>query len=271
MFKAPFSFKGRVTRIEFVYSYLIYLIYQISCILFLLTEGKNNNSEIDDISPSKVIVFLIFVALFIPLTCFRFAQGAKRSHDIGNSGWWQLMPFYQFMLLISKGDIGLNRYGNDQEFPLSKKDNTLSAKNIIENSSDKLPNHIFKAPFSFKGRIRRLEYIISYFIFILLSSSIFAIAEEGVFNDIFAGILLIPLFYFRVSQGTKRCHDIGFGFWWQFIPFLSMSLLLSEGVKGANKYGIDPKEILPVRKKIFLFLNQIVMDIQTETYIINYY
>jgi uncharacterized membrane protein YhaH (DUF805 family) len=39
------------------------------------------------------------------------AQGAKRCHDRGNSGWYLLIPFYVFWMLFADSDIGANEYG----------------------------------------------------------------------------------------------------------------------------------------------------------------
>lgn len=53
----------------------------------------------------------IFAFAYIPLIWFFLAQGAKRCHDRGNSGWYQLIPFYGFWMLFADGDAGVNNYG----------------------------------------------------------------------------------------------------------------------------------------------------------------
>ena len=55
----------------------------------------------------------LFGLVYIPLLWFLYAQGAKRCHDLGNSGWWQIIPFYIFWLLFQDGQTGVNKYGNN--------------------------------------------------------------------------------------------------------------------------------------------------------------
>ncbi|MBQ5925806.1 MAG: DUF805 domain-containing protein, partial [Paludibacteraceae bacterium] len=45
----------------------------------------------------------------IPAYWFFFAQGAKRCHDRGNSGWYILIPLYWIWLMI----VGTDRDGGD--------------------------------------------------------------------------------------------------------------------------------------------------------------
>jgi len=94
MFRNPFSFKGRIRRTEFGLSFIIY--YIINNVLVLLS--------------GEVPAFGI---LLIPSLWFSWAQNAKRCHDRGNSGWFQLIPFYILWLIFGDGDIGDNEYGSN--------------------------------------------------------------------------------------------------------------------------------------------------------------
>lgn len=108
MFRNPFSFTGRIRRTEYGLSLLIsYLLNVLISVLIkddllfaVLARGVN--------LPFKIVLLIILI-LFI---WFSLAQGAKRCHDIGVSGWYQLIPFYGFWLLFKKGEVGANKYGN---------------------------------------------------------------------------------------------------------------------------------------------------------------
>ncbi len=93
MFSAPFSFKGRIRRTEYGLSAIIYFI-AYSIVLAMMDS--------------------LPIASFgiIPIIWFYFAQGAKRCHDRGNSGWYQLIPFYALWMLFAEGDQQANSYGN---------------------------------------------------------------------------------------------------------------------------------------------------------------
>lgn len=97
MFSKPFSFKGRIRRQEFGITIIIYFL------ALLIIQNIIDTSE----GPMDFII----LAFFIPLYWFLIAQGAKRSHDIGDSGWYQLIPFYIFWMLLSDSDHGANHYG----------------------------------------------------------------------------------------------------------------------------------------------------------------
>jgi uncharacterized membrane protein YhaH (DUF805 family) len=104
---------------------------------------------------------------------------------------------------------------------------------------------MFKNPFSFNGRIRRLEYVFSLMIAIVVfgfGNLIFSSIDiEGEIREIITIMSLVPLLWFIFSQGTKRCHDLTKDGFFQFLPFYNLSLIFTEGDYGENQYGKNPK------------------------------
>ena len=97
MFKNPFSFDGRIRRTEFGLSLIIYLVFAIILNTFTLIQP---NAQVLNI-------------FFIPLVWFLWAQGAKRCHDLGKNGWWQIIPFYIFWQIFQEGQPDSNEYGEN--------------------------------------------------------------------------------------------------------------------------------------------------------------
>ena len=90
--KHLFSFKGRIGRLEYILTHIICFI--ISYPLYL---GGGD--------------FLLIITLLFAVSWLEISQGAKRCHDLGVSGYWQLIPFYIAVLIFTKGDIHDNEYG----------------------------------------------------------------------------------------------------------------------------------------------------------------
>lgn len=104
---------------------------------------------------------------------------------------------------------------------------------------------MFKRPFSFKGRIRRTEYCLSYLIWTIWNGVTSAMMEtlelsSGAF--LFVLISAIPMIWFLWAQNAKRCHDRGNSGWYQLIPFYVLVLMFGRGEEGSNEYGDNPKE-----------------------------
>ncbi len=93
---------------------------------------------------------------------------------------------------------------------------------------------------NFNGRARRAEYW--YFV---LVNSIISVLLQVIDNA--AGTTFISLVYSlavllpTISVAVRRMHDVGKSGWFMLIPIYNFILAVTEGQKGPNEYGEDPK------------------------------
>jgi uncharacterized membrane protein YhaH (DUF805 family) len=105
------DFAGRSTRAEYWYFALFFaLIYWLLLVGDHLTGTLFESGDLGALSGA----FLLLMA--IP----SLAVGARRLHDVGMSGWWQLInfvPVIGFLMLLfwtlRDGQVGANAYGPD--------------------------------------------------------------------------------------------------------------------------------------------------------------
>lgn len=93
------DFNGRSRRKEYwMFTLFIIIFYIVGIILtqFSIMIGV-----------TLTIIFLI--AMIIP----SFAVSVRRMHDVGKSGWFVLIPIYNFILTLTPGQVGPNEYGPD--------------------------------------------------------------------------------------------------------------------------------------------------------------
>lgn len=98
MFKNPFSFEGRIRRTEYGLSFIIMYVYAFIVGIFVAVVNGGDG---------------LMYLMLVPGYWFLWAQGAKRCHDLGHSGWWQLIPFYGLWMLFGNGEIENNEYGEN--------------------------------------------------------------------------------------------------------------------------------------------------------------
>ena len=78
------DFKGRSNRLQYNSFLLFYIL--VDVFINLVNPNATN------------LNFAIVFALFIPLL----ACEIRRSHDVGRSGWWVLVPFYSLYLMFKE-------------------------------------------------------------------------------------------------------------------------------------------------------------------------
>jgi uncharacterized membrane protein YhaH (DUF805 family) len=96
-------FRGRASRPEFWWYYLVYVIATFIIAFIDSAIGANN-----------VLLLIFALALFLPTL----AVTVRRLHDTDKNGWWvliQLIPIVGWIIIIvfmaSKGTVGDNRFG----------------------------------------------------------------------------------------------------------------------------------------------------------------
>ena len=100
---------------------------------------------------------------------------------------------------------------------------------------------------NFSGRARRQEYWM-FFLFnmIFMYGGIFVLGLiaaliESPFIIFLAYIYIFAVLVPSIAVGVRRMHDVGKSGWYLLIPIYSFILAVTEGDKGPNQYGPDPK------------------------------
>jgi uncharacterized membrane protein YhaH (DUF805 family) len=100
--------------------------------------------------------------------------------------------------------------------------------------------HVLKNYAQFNGRARRSEY----WYFVLFNTLITVVLmgidvalETGFLQALYSLAVLLP----SIAVGIRRMHDVGKSGWFILIPIYNLILACTEGTKGENEYGADPK------------------------------
>lgn len=97
----PFSFKGRIGRLQLILSYVVGFVAWFASFLLFDIEHSDGNGG----------VILLFLACTVAFFWFLYAQCAKRCHDLGKSGAWMFVPFWNVLLFFAEGEEQDNQYG----------------------------------------------------------------------------------------------------------------------------------------------------------------
>lgn len=94
--KKLFSAKGRCGRLE----------YFLTAFVCNLAISVVNLWSKEFILAAVASIILGIVGVWITV-----CAGARRCHDLGHNGWWQLIPLYGIWLVFAKGQPESNEYG----------------------------------------------------------------------------------------------------------------------------------------------------------------
>ena len=98
----------------------------------------------------------------------------------------------------------------------------------------------------FSGRARRKEY----WMFVLFSTTIgvvlgfaegilglFPETTESILGNVYGLAVLLP----SIAVGVRRMHDTDHSGWWILMPIVNLVIACTEGTRGDNRFGPDPK------------------------------
>lgn len=124
------SFNGTIGRLEFFLSLLLFPVFTLSAFVAeeVFRTWANPNSPSDSFA---CFLSVYFCAIYVVTYYLALSQGSKRCHDLGHSGWFQLIPFYCFVMLFQRGINNIDKSDVVQAQDLGIQKTTNNNKTII--------------------------------------------------------------------------------------------------------------------------------------------
>ena len=103
-----------------------------------------------------------------------------------------------------------------------------------------------KRYFDFSGRSRRKEYWMFFLLMMIVNVVTNILASIGGSASMIGAVISIAFFLGSIVPGiavaVRRAHDTDKSGWFMLIPIYNLILAVTEGNKGANRFGPDPKD-----------------------------
>lgn len=147
---------GRITRKRYVYFFVGGILY--AGLLIALQILFSDLQFPEFIRKEKVTMGILGIVILAPFVVL-IAKSVQRCHDLGVSGFYQLIPFFFLFMLFTEGQNCSNKYGTSQ---LKEK---LDKKTLLNNKEESVA--INKTAI-FKMFLLLLFLLLSVFILILL-------------------------------------------------------------------------------------------------------
>jgi len=124
-FKKFFVFEGRASKSEYWY-YVLFLILG-DFVIGIIAYGM--------MSTFLIIIFNLFALVtLIPWI----SAGCRRIHDVGKSGWWQLIPIYNFILCVQDSSSGTPQRSSSRSRDYSEAPRSRSGKKDLTDELEEL-------------------------------------------------------------------------------------------------------------------------------------
>lgn len=102
----------------------------------------------------------------------------------------------------------------------------------------------FKKYAVFEGRATRKEYWMFVLFNLIINIGLSMIESRG--NNLLSSLYGLVVFLPSLAVGIRRLHDVDRRGWFILIPIYNLILLCTQGTKGANRFGSDPREVVSV-------------------------
>lgn len=99
---------------------------------------------------------------------------------------------------------------------------------------------------NFNGRARRAEYW-NFVLVNIIISILLMVVDSVIGIQVLSGIYSLALLIPSIAAAVRRLHDLDKSGWFLLLAFIPLVniwlivLLASEGTRGPNQYGADPK------------------------------
>jgi len=103
---------------------------------------------------------------------------------------------------------------------------------------------VIKKYVDFDGRARRKEYWMFFLINLIISfllGFVLALAGMGKSGQMLVNLYQLAILLPSIAVGVRRMHDTDHSGWWILLPIVNLIFACTEGTRGPNRFGDDPK------------------------------
>jgi uncharacterized membrane protein YhaH (DUF805 family) len=96
----------------------------------------------------------------------------------------------------------------------------------------------------FDGRARRKEYwmfVLFNFLIMFAVGFVFGMMHMNRPLNVLVNVYQLAILLPSIAVGVRRMHDTDHSGWWILLPIVNLIFACTEGTRGPNRFGDDPK------------------------------